>query len=243
MRNSTGIITGTLLAVMAAHQTLAESADAAANVWSGAVELGSIQTSGNTSTSSITGAFDLARDGEAWDSKYRLTALTSKDNGVISKEKYTGSLQFDRNFSDTAYLAIVGNQERDRFSGFEYQSTAAIGYGHRIIDRENMKLHAEAGPGYRREKIKETGDIDDEAIGRIAVNFSWTISDGVGFFEEFTADMGDQNSTYRSETGLKTRINGSLATRISYKAKYVDKVPEENKNTDTEFGVTLVYSF
>lgn len=243
MRYTTGLLTSGLLAVLASYPVQAEEEAGAAKVWSGSAELGTIRTSGNTSTSSISGSFDLKRDTEIWDSRLRLTALTSKEEGVTSKEKYTGTVQFDRSFSETSYLAIVGNQERDRFSGFEYQGTAALGYGHRLIQRDNMKLDIEAGPGYRREKIKATREIDDEAIARVAAKFSWTISEGVELFEEFTADMGDQNSIYRSETGLKSRINGSLATRLSYKARYVDQVPDGNENLDTEFGVTLVVSF
>ncbi|MBQ0780103.1 MAG: DUF481 domain-containing protein, partial [Thalassolituus oleivorans] len=46
-----------------------------------------------------------------------------------------------------------------------------------------------------------------------------------------------------SETGLQSQINGSLATKLTYKVKYVEEVPADKENTDSEFGVTLVYSF
>jgi putative salt-induced outer membrane protein YdiY len=75
------------------------------------------------------------------------------------------------------------------------------------------------------------------------MKFDWIIKKGVRFTEEFVAELGEDNSTYRSETGLKSQINGSLATKLTYKVKYVDEVPEGNENTDREFGVTLVYSF
>ncbi len=223
----------------------AESAEAAPEfpIWGGSAELGTIRTSGNTDTSSINGKFAVKRDGETWDSSFKLDALTSKEDDVTSKEKYRGTIQFDRNFSEHSYLAIVGDEERDRFSGFEYQATLSAGYGYRAIHEQNMELDLEAGPGYRRDKLKESGDIDEEAIARLVARYQWTIQEGVEFIEEFSAELGESNSIYKSETGLKSQINGSLATKLTYKVKYVDKVPADSENTDTEFGVTLVYSF
>ncbi len=238
--------------LLSAMQTSAEeavAADAAAAaapefpIWGGSAELGTIRTSGNTDTSSINGKFAVKRDGELWDSSLKLDALTSKEDGVTSKEKYRGTVQFDRNFSEHSYLAIVGDEERDRFSGFEYQATLSAGYGYRAIHEQNMELDLEAGPGYRRDKLKETDEINEEVIARLVARYHWTIQKGVEFIEEFSAELGESNSIYKSETGLKSQINGSLATKLTYKVKYVDKVPAESENTDTEFGVTLVYSF
>ncbi len=241
MRIPSGLITASLLALMSSPAVMAAEEEKSA--WSGSAELGSIRTSGNTSTSSTSGKFDLKHAGEHWDSRLRLTSLNSKDDGETSKEKYTAGVQFDRNFSATTYLAITADQERDRFSGFEYQSTAGFGFGYRAINRDTMHLDLEAGPGYRRDKIDGSGDIQEEAIGRLALKYHWTINDAVKFFEEFTADMGSENSIYRSETGLQSRLNGSLAMNLSYKIKYVDEVPLGSEQKDTEFGVTLVYSF
>ena len=106
-----------------------------------------------------------------------------------------------------------------------------------------MKLDLEAGPGYNRDKLENSGKIKDQGIARLALKYGWEINKGTVFTQTASAEMGGDNSTYKSETGLKSQINGSLATKLTYKIKYVDQVPEENKNLDKEFGVTLVYSF
>lgn len=241
MRIPSSLITASLLALISSPAVMA--ADEEKKAWSGSAELGSIRTSGNTSTSSTTGKFEVKHAGEQWDSRLRLTSLNSKDDGETSKEKYTAGIQFDRNFTETSYLAITADQERDRFSGFAYQGTAGFGYGYRAINTNTMRLDLEAGPGYRRDRVDVSGEIQEEAIGRVALKYHWTINDAVKFFEEFTADMGSDNSIYRSETGLQSRLNSSLAMNLSYKIKYVDEVPIGSKRKDTEFGVTLVYSF
>ena len=238
MRN-TILITSALLASGAA---LAAD-EAPASPWSGSAELGYISTSGNTDTQSTNAAFAVKHKGENWDKSLKLSALTGEEDGTTSKEKYNAEVKFDRNFSERSYLAIDGTQERDRFNGFEYQSTVSVGYGYRAIKEEKMNLSLEAAPGYSREKLKESGEINEDGILRLGLSFDWEIRDGVSFIEEFTADIGEDNSTYKSETGLKSQIIGSLATKITYKVKYVEEVPDENENTDRELGITFVYSF
>lgn len=236
-------------AVLLLQPAFAAESDNTLPNWNGSAELGSVWTTGNTSTSSINGQFDVNRDGEVWDSKLKISALTSKEEDavtkkdIISKEKYTGLLQVDRNFSERTYLAMVAQQDRDRFTGFDYQGTASVGLGYRAIMTDAMSLDFEAGPGYSRERERATADINEEAIARLVANYSWKIREGVEFIEEFSAIIGSDNSIYRSETGLKSQINGSLATKITYKTKYVSDVPVGSEKRDGEFGVTLVYSF
>jgi len=243
----------TLPALLLLQPAFAQEADTSFPIWKGAAELGSVWTTGNTNTSSVNGQFDVSRKGEDWKTKLKITALVSKEEDedtkrdVTSKEKYTGLLQLNRNYSERTYLAIVGQQDRDRFSGFDYQGTVSAGLGYHAIADKNMTLDLEAGPGYSRERESATDtaseNINEEAVARLVANFSWKIREGVEFIEEFSAVIGSDNSIYRSETGLKSQINGSLATKITYKTKYVTDVPVDSEKRDGEFGVTLVYSF
>lgn len=235
-----------ILAVAVAQPALAADDDATAEekpIWSGSAELGSIWTNGNTKTSSVNGQVDVKREGELWVSRAKFSALGSKDDDNVTKEKYNGLVQLDRNITEKFYVAMVAQQERDRFSGFKYQGTATAGLGYHAIKTKSQILDLELAPGYYRERERESGNINESAIARFALNYDWTIREGVSFIEEFSADIGEENKVYRSETGLKSQINGSLATKITYKVKHVDEAPEDKKKTDTEFGVTLVYSF
>lgn len=209
----------------------------------GYTELGLLNTEGNTDTSSLNGKFGIKRYGELWDSTLKLQALKSQEDNVTSKEKYYAEVQFDRNLNDTTYLLVHADQERARFSGFDYQTTVAVGYGYRALDSQDMKLDLEMGPGYRRDKLTEGAVIDDEEIARLALSYSWKIGEGTDFTQTANTELGNANSSFESETGLKSQINGSLATKLTYKYKYVDQVPDDNNHVDTEFGVTLVYSF
>lgn len=223
--------------------SLGLGAQAETNRWNGSAELGSIRTYGNTDTSSLSAKLALKHSGEKWDSEFRFSALNSQEGGVSSKEKYTGLAKFDRNVTEHSYLAVIVDQERDRFNGFRYQTTSSVGYGYRALNQDNMTLELEVGPGYRVDKIRATNSTNEEAIGRLAIKYEWLIRDGVTFVEEFVAEVGNSNSIYRSETSLRSQLLGNLATSIGYKVRHVDKVPAGNKKTDTELGITLVYRF
>lgn len=234
------------LAISFVQGAVAEEETAAAKtypIWSGSAELGSVWTSGNTDTSSVNAKLEVMREAKHWESKVRFDALTSEEDNKTTKEKYKGLTQLNYKLTDRSYIAGVAWQERDRFSGFYYQSAASLGLGYRIISRDNMGLEIEVGPGYSRERERESHQLNSEAIGRGALKYQWTIRDGVSFIEDFSVEAGESNAIYISETGLKSQINGSLATKLTYKVKYVDKVPTESENRDSEFGVTLVYSF
>ncbi len=212
--------------------------------WSGSAELGTIFTSGNSETQSINASLGAERDGEKWDSTFRISALKTKDEDTTTAEKYTFFSQFDRTLTERSYLAIVASQDRDRFSGYTYQTAVSVNYGYHAIMQDDMTLDLEAGPGYQRDKEEDTGEILEGAIARVALNFDWTITDGTQFIEYFSIEAGDENTIYRSETGLLNQISGRLASKITYKVKHQETVPdEETEKTDTELGVTLVYTF
>ncbi|WP_430460944.1 DUF481 domain-containing protein [Thalassolituus sp. LLYu03] len=224
----------------------AEESDVTAsdiNTWKGSAELGSIRTTGNTDTSSLNAKFGVFHKGLRWDSGLKLEALTSQEDDVTSKEKYAAALQLNRNFAENHYLALLAEYEDDRFSGYEYQSLVSAGYGYRAIHEQDMALDLEAGPGYRYDRLDEGGVIEEGAVLRLAAKFFWTIREGVEFGQLVSMDDGAESTVWKSETGLKSQINGSLATKLTYKVKHTSDVPEDSKNTDTEFGVTLVYSF
>lgn len=211
--------------------------------WGGFAELGSIITTGNTDTSSLNAKFGAKRKGIQWDSSYKLQALTSREDGDVSKETYYGAAQFDRNFTERSYLAIHVDHERARFSGYTYETTASVGYGYRVLDGDINNLDVEVGPGYSRKKLEDSSELEEEGIARLVADYSWQINEGTQFMQHLVAELGQESSSYESETGLKSQLNGSLATKITYTVSYTDNVPADTENTDTEFGVTLVYSY
>ena len=211
--------------------------------WSGAAELGFINTAGNTDTSSINAKLNVQRKAAVWDYGLRLTALTSEEDDVTSKERYKGTLDLDRNFTPHQYLATTFSYESDRFSGYDYQVLLSVGYGYRLINEGYRYFDVEIGPGYRYDKLEDGNGVEEETVLRIMGKYFWKIRDGVGLHQRLSVNTDSHKTTWSSDTGLKSQINGSLAMKINYSWDYTNDVPVNTERTNTEFAITLVYGF
>lgn len=219
-------------------------ADKSDNAWKGNIELGYVKTSGNTETESLNTKANAEKDGETWRHKLNLEALKSSDDGTTTAERYIASGQSDYKLKGKKnFFFVFVSYEDDRFSGYDYQMTEAIGYGRRVLDDNNMTLDLEIGPGARQRKVEQTGDIESESLIRGAARYAWKITDHSKFSEDLTVEASKDTTISKSVTALSAKINTSLATKVTYTVKNTSKVPPGIKKVDTELAVTLVYGF
>jgi putative salt-induced outer membrane protein len=241
---NTKLLASVLLA--AAGNTMA--ADEAKSPWTSSAELGYVTTSGNTNTTSLNAKFDIAYEVEKWKHTGHAETLQSKTrNDTTGQDEETAhkslaTYQADYKFTELDYALGLLSYEDDRFSGFEYQAKAVIGYGRKIIINENMTLNLELGPGDRKYKPDNMPSEDDGFI-YLAAKYLWNITPTSKFSEDLTANYGDKQDEWKSVTALSAKINSSLAMKLTYTVKYLDVVPAGSDNYDRETAVTLVYSF
>ena len=151
-------------ALFSASVVAEDAADTTDNGWVGTVGAGLVMTGGNTETETGNALFDVTRTIGAWSHNFTTSALWTSDSQRTTAEKYFLSLQSNRDLSERSYLFGYASYDDDRFSSFDYQATAALGYGYQVIDKEAMHLKLEAGPGYRisRSFVYETAPVLDE---------------------------------------------------------------------------------
>lgn len=208
----------------------------------GEAELGLIVTGGNTETENLNAKAKVGHDGATWRHALKGEAVLASDKGGSTAERYFVSGKSDRKVGARGYLFVTASWEKDRFSGYEYRVTEALGYGHRLVETDAVTLDLEAGPGARHSRL--TGDgTDDEALGRLAGNLAWKVSDTSNFTEDLTVEAGEQSTITRSVTALKTQVAGQLATKVSVTVKNTSDTPPGVDDTDYETAVTLVYGF
>jgi len=231
----------------AACALLAVSAHAEeSSPWHTDLELGYVSTSGNTETTTVKTRADVTHTTGVWKNTTHFDSLNTSEEEGRSAEKYFVSNKLDYKWSDSSYWFAYGSFDDDRFSGFEWQATAAAGYGRTfLLDRENMNLDIEAGPGYRSSKLDEAlnGDDENEVILRGYGKYQWNVSQNAVFEQELSMESGADNTISKSISSLKTTIVGALALKLAYTVKYTDEVPSGKKHADTETSVTVVYSF
>lgn len=212
------------------------------SLWKASAELGYVSTSGNTDTETLNAKAKATTDREDWRHTFEINALSSSDTDVKTAEKYLLMGQSDYKLDDANFLFGVVTYENDKFSGYEYRVTEAIGYGRRVIDDDDLILDLEIGPGARQSKL-DSGETDSEGVIRGAAKLDWAISSTSKFAEILTVEAGEDVTVSKSITSLSSKINGSLSMKFTYTYKTTSEVPVGIDDTDTETAVTLVYDF
>lgn len=217
----------------------------APKLWSGDIEFGYLDTSGNTEETNITSKADVNFEKDQWRNNVLFNASNSTANNARSAEKYTLSDRLAYQFNEFDYAFGYVAYDDDRFSGFDYQATFAAGYGRRLLNNESMHWDVEVGPGYRISKVDDnlSSEDSDEVILRLFTNYSWNISETTTFSQSANVESGADNTISKSVTALKLQVIGNFAVKLSYTVKYTEEVPNDNKHADTETAVTATYSF
>lgn len=213
-----------------------------APAWSGEAALGFVMTSGNTDTQSINFKSKAVNEREKWRHTAEFDALNTEDHDVTTAERYLLTGQTNYKFKPRHYIFGLISYEDDRFSGYDWRATEVVGYGYRAIERADLILDLEAGPGARQSKL-DNGNREDEGILRLAANLDWKVSETTNFTEALTSEIGEDATISKSVTGLKTQINNSLSMKISYTVKHTSDVPAGIEKVDRETAAMLVYGF
>lgn len=212
------------------------------NSWQGGIELGFVNTTGNTKTESINAKAKAQFEQVSWRHTVTYESLTSSDQGSTTAERYVLNGQSDYKFGKHTYFFMMLNYEDDRFSGYDFRVSEALGYGRRFIDEASLTLDLEMGPGARQSRLDD-GSNEDEVTLRGAAKLAWKLSDTSSLTEDLSTEVGEDTTITKSVTALTAQVNSRLATKITYTIKNTSEVPVGVHKTDTETAVTLVYSF
>ena len=213
------------------------------NEWKGEGELGYTSTSGNTESESLNAKLGVEKTHEKWTNKAKLDTLQASTSGVKSADRSTLSARSEYKYAKKMYAYGAVRYEKDKFSGYDNQSSISFGLGAQFIKNENHELDASAGLGYHQKKETATAKVIGEGILIGNLNYAYIISTHATFKEKILFEAGNSNTYSESETSLKMKINGNLASKIAYTIKNNSTVPAGSKKTDTITSVALVYGF
>lgn len=218
--------------------------------WEGEAELGVLMTSGNTEETNVNARLGLVHEVVSWRNIAEFSSNSSKSEDQTTAEKYRGSLETNYKFDENQYLFLRGAYEKNRFSGYEFESTVTTGYGNRVWQSGKRSfLDLSAGVGYRYNKLEaldsDGEDVESEAISRLAAQFNFALSDNALFSQKLSTEIGlDENNVIsRSETALKASVVGNLSMKLAYRVDHVSDAPAGSAATDTETSISLLYGF
>lgn len=213
-----------------------------ASAWGGEAEVGILMTRGNTHTDTQNIKLGVRYKTGAWEHKLKLESLRTRDNDVVTADRFGADFRSTYQFSAVDYGYAAVRYDKDRFAGFDRRTTENIGYGRKLYNTKTLLWEVEAGVGARQTDFTDNTKTN-EGIMRAATNLEWKFTDTSAFKEELFVESGSINTLTQSTTSLKVKINSSLAMKLSFKVQDNSEVPDAKKHTDTETALTLVYDF
>lgn len=214
------------------------------------VEFGVIATTGNTDSSALKGKATIKQDFRAWKNKYEMDTLYKRDRyeGVseTTAQKVFLSAQSDYKLSaENTSIFVFGSYTDDRFSGYDYQNTIAIGYSRRLFSHPNAFLDYNIGPGYSFNRTDE-GNKEDSIIVHLEAEYECRFSSEVKFTQTLGSDLaleGHKNTLSKSETAISAKLRDNLSMKAAYSITHNSVVLDSRERTDSTTSMTLAYSF
>jgi len=226
--------------------TLNLSANAAEEVApkgiTGSAEFGMVITSGNTDNSTTNGKFEISNDTEQWLHFGSLNVIAAETDNTSTAERYLLNLKSDYKLDETQFLFASLSYDVDKFSGFDSQTTFAVGYGRNFYNTETFKLSAEVGPGYRVNEL-ETGEDESETVLHLGAKSKYVLNENSHFVGDLSLDSGSDQTITIIDLGYVNKLSNTLALKLGYNYKNSSEVPVGTEKTDTITSVSLLYSF
>lgn len=244
--------------------TLPSWAQDTVKAWSGESELSFVNHAGNTVSNSLMAKQTLVYDLRPWRNTLKIEAgnvssevvdaTTGRKVSVRTNEKYYLTEQLDRFISDLSYGFLRSTYEKDRFSGFENQSTYVLGYGRTLVDTDVFDMKAELGYGRSSDKLDNCtvlpcdplvayGDRENSQLWFFSEGLIWKISKSADAGQDLSVEDTSSNRISRFNIYIKSQLISNIATKLAYTLKYTDEVPAGKERKDAEFTVSLAYSF
>ena len=164
-----------------------------------------------TDTETINLNIDVENTLDRWKHKAGASWLRTVNDDVTSADRWELRGESQYSLTERSYLLGSLRYEDDRFTDFDYQATAAGGYGYRFIMTETTKLEGQIGPGFRQAKRRATGEKEENMIGRGAMNFEHKLTGTTLIYDRLLVESGSDNTFVQNALGMEVKINDSFA--------------------------------
>ncbi|KRG70403.1 DUF481 domain-containing protein [Pseudoxanthomonas dokdonensis] len=222
---------------------IATAAEGDSSQWTGNGELGLAVSKGNTDSETFVGKLNMLQENAQWKNAFGASFLYGKDDDEENARRYELYGTSGYRLSDRSYVFGSLRNERDHFTSYEYQWTAAAGYGYEAIKTDATHLTFEIGPGYRWSKLQDVQDHRNGAIGRGYMDFATKLTDTTSLIDTFLIESGSDNTFLSNVFGLQVQMSDALALKAGLETRYNSDVQPGIKKTDNLTTVNVVYGF
>lgn len=225
-------------------------------VWSGKGQLGYVGTQGNTDSTAVNAAIDMALVDAPWKHALHFGGLYGKNTGVTSSERWDAGWQSNYDVNKSAFVFGALRYAHDMFSGFQYQRSVTLGVGDKIFDTDATKLSVQIGAGYRQsrpellDKVTRAPQIlrtllpsQNDAILTAGLDFTQVLTTTTTLTDKLLVESGSSNTLVTNALALTVKMSDKMALSLGYALQDNSKPPAGLKSLDSVETVNLVYSF
>ena len=200
--------------------------------WENELDLGLVETMGNTNSITFNGALNFHYHHKADDVKLSFLGAYGKTNGSLSQAYFNTDeiwrhqlLDFKPAWAKKAFLYAENNNLYDGVQGISIRSLNSAGLGYYILQSKKMELDVRGGPGYTYEKFFHGGSLS-YISGTAGVHFMYRINRAAKFTQTVTYSTSLENTsnyvlTSDSALGLSlSQVARGLGLKFSYINSY-----------------------
>ena len=216
-------------------------------VWSGAISLGSLFTSGNTDIKQIDSGLELFRElaGPSFVAGLEATASYGSQDETTYREKYltAGSLRYD--ISENYFVFSRTYWTKDELAGIEKEYGSSAGFGRMLVQNDTFEIALDTGAGYfsrenTADSLLETSFFHTGLNMGINLSDFWMITESARFYGDF---QDSDNYLFENTFEANSSITGSLSFVMGYDLSYYNLPPiEGNEKADTALRLQLRYT-
>jgi putative salt-induced outer membrane protein len=215
----------------------------AAADWSGKGTFGGVLARGNTETETINFNVDVENKVDVWTHKAGASMLRTVTDDITSADRWELRGESQYSLTERSYLFGAIRYEDDAFTDYDYQATLSGGYGYRFIASDTTKLEGQIGVGYREAELRLTGEQQDDAILRGAIDYQHKLTATTLIYDRFLVESGSENTFVQNALGIEVKINDSFALGLDYSVRHNTDVLPGTDETDQVLTANLVYGF
>lgn len=239
-------------------------------LFTASAQLGFLYLTGNTHRADIKTGLDLRFERGRWRSSFifdllvKKTETETKINENDIRQNFETTDQKWNISSRTNYILdpikqnyIYGSvfYEENRFSGFDSQASVSSGWGRRWYETRNSSFDGDIGPGFKRDVTQVTSE--ERTVGlRSETQDSLTLQAQALYINQINEHIEfkqvaelkyalarGQNSIYKAESSITSKLIDSLQLKLNFVIDYNTKVDADKANLNTETSAVLIYSF
>jgi putative salt-induced outer membrane protein YdiY len=232
--------------------TLAQDAAAVEEpAWNGSVNVGASVTNGNTKITRANVAVDAQKEIEGdYRQTFGLWWNYGEETGNITERRAGGKYQYDKFIDDDSYYLGQASAETDDNAGVDLRTTLGVGYGQKLVQKENLTVDGEIGVSYFNESFAEKDAAGEDAFdyiaARLAANTEYAYSEKISFSNgvQIFPSLEDTDDVYAK---LDTRAKATLTENMFGQLQWIwewDNTPAPGlKRSDNQVLLTIGWNF